>query len=59
MGVYYFRIRIFNSLPPNILELKNDKPKFKAVLRQYLIAHTFHSLDKFLSSSQVTFPLQR
>jgi hypothetical protein len=59
MGVYYSRIKIFNSLPPYILEFKNEKRKFKATLRQYLIAHTFYSLDKSLSSSQVSFPLPR
>ena len=57
-GVYCCSIRIFNTLPPYILELKNEKQKFKAALKPYPIAHTFYSLDEFLTSSQVSFPLQ-
>jgi len=55
---FYSSIKILNSLPTYILKLKQKKPKFKVALREYLIAHTFYSLDEFLSNSQITFPLQ-
>jgi hypothetical protein len=58
-GVLHSSIKIFNNLPPSfILKLKQGKPKLKAALRQYMIAHTSYSLDTFLSTSQITFPLQ-
>jgi hypothetical protein len=40
------------------MELKNEKQKFKTALRQDLITHTFYSLQEFLTSNQVSFPLQ-
>ena len=54
--VFYYNIKIFNSLSPYILKSKHGKPKFKVVLIQCLIAHTFYSLDKFQSTIQITFP---
>ena len=44
-GVFYSNIETCNSLCPYILKLKQKKPKFKVALREYLIAHTFNSLD--------------
>ena len=40
-------IKIFNSLPPSVTLLKNDKAKFKAALLKYLHTHSFYSVDKF------------
>ena len=57
-GVFYCSTKILNSLPPYILKLKQKKPKFKVAFRQYLTAHTLYSLHQFLSTSQITFPLQ-
>jgi hypothetical protein len=54
-GVFYSSVKIFNSLSPCILKLKQEKPKFKVPLRECLIAHTFYSLDEFLSTSQIAF----
>jgi len=56
--LFYSRCKKFNSLPLYILKLKQKKPKFKVAFRQYCIAHTFYSLNVFLSTSQITFPLQ-
>ena len=50
-GVFYSNIKILNSVLPYMLELTQEKPKFKVALRQYLIAHTC------LSVSQNAFPL--
>jgi hypothetical protein len=44
-GVFYSSIKIFNSLPPSVLKLKQEKTKFQTALREYLLAHTFHSLN--------------
>jgi IS1 family transposase len=39
----YSGIRIFNSLPCSITNLKNEKTKFKVTLRKYQNAHSFYS----------------
>ena len=41
------RIKIFNSLPPSVAILKNDKAKFKAALRKYLHTQSFYSVEEF------------
>ena len=40
-STFYADITIFNSLPPNVTMLKNDKAKFKAALRKYVHTHFF------------------
>jgi hypothetical protein len=45
-SIYYAGINIFNSLPPSLTVLKNDKAKFKAALRKYLYTNSFYSVDK-------------
>jgi hypothetical protein len=45
----YSGIRIINSLPRSITNLKNEKAKFKATLKKYLNAHSFYSVDEFLA----------
>ena len=40
---FYDGIKIFNSLPPSVTVLKNDKAKFKTALRKFLHAHSFNS----------------
>ena len=57
-GLFYSSIKKLNSLPLYALKLKQNKPKFKVACTEYLIAHTFYSLNLFLSTSQITFPLQ-
>jgi IS1 family transposase len=41
-------IRIFNSLPHSLTNLKNEKAQFKVALRRCLNAHSFYSVDEFL-----------
>jgi hypothetical protein len=48
-GVTYSSIKIFNSLPSNILKLQNYKLIFKSALRKYLLTHAFYSIEEFLS----------
>ena len=48
-GVSYLGIRIFNSLPRSITNLKNDKTQFKEALKKFLNTHTFYSVDEFFT----------
>jgi len=43
-------IKIFNSLPPSVAILKNDRAKFKAALRKYLHTHPFYAINEFFMS---------
>jgi hypothetical protein len=45
-SAFYSGIRIFNSLPHSLTNLKNEKAQFKVALRRYLNAHSFLSLFK-------------
>jgi hypothetical protein len=51
-GVTYSCIKIFNSLPSNILKIQNNKSNFNVEIQRYLIAHTFYSLEDLFSHSQ-------
>jgi hypothetical protein len=46
-SAYYSGIRIFNSSPRSLTNLKNEKAQFKVALRRYLDAHSFYSVDEF------------
>lgn len=48
-GVRYMAIKIFNSLPEDIKNLNQNPALFKAKLKNYLISHTFYSVDEFLT----------
>jgi len=50
-GAPYSEIRIFNSLPRSIINLKNEKTKFKVALKRFLNAHSFYSVDEFFTRS--------
>jgi len=43
---FYAAIKTFNSLPPSLKILKNDRAKFKTALRKYLNTHSFYSVDE-------------
>jgi hypothetical protein len=47
-SIYYSGINIFNNLPASLKSLMNEKAKFKIVLKQYLNAHSFYSVDQLL-----------
>ena len=46
---YYSGIRIFNSLPRSITNLKNEKTQFKVALNKFLNAHSFYSVDELFT----------
>jgi hypothetical protein len=50
-GVTYSGIRIFNRLPSNIQDLRNDRMCYKNKLHDYLIINSFYSVTKFLEHS--------
>jgi hypothetical protein len=51
-GVYYSGIKLFSSLPINIINLKNDKKQFRIALRSYLQTHSFYSVEELIVQSK-------
>jgi hypothetical protein len=47
-GVYYSGAQLFNILPTSITALKNDKRRFRLVLRKYLQDNSFYSIEEFV-----------
>jgi len=52
-STFFAGIKSFNSLPPSVTILKNDKVNFKAALRKYIHTHSFDSVDKFFMCRNV------
>jgi hypothetical protein len=46
-GAYYTGIKLFNNLPPTIKSLNHDIKVFKPALKDYLLTHSFYSVDDF------------
>jgi hypothetical protein len=51
-GITYSGIKIYNSLPSNILNLKKDGKQFKNELHRYLLNNSFYSVKEFLEFSR-------
>jgi hypothetical protein len=47
-NAFHSGIRIFNSLPRSLTNLKNEEAQFKVALRRYLNVLSFYSVDEFL-----------
>jgi hypothetical protein len=47
-GITYSNIKIYSSLPINILSLKNDRRRFKNELHRYLVGNLFYSVKELL-----------
>jgi hypothetical protein len=47
-STFYDGIKIFNSLPPSVTVLKNEKAKFQAALRKYIHTHSFYPVDEYM-----------
>jgi hypothetical protein len=47
-SAFYSGIRIFNTLPHCLINLKNEKAQFRVALRRYVNAHSLYSADEFL-----------
>ena len=54
-GASYSGIRIFNSLPRSITNLKNGKTHFKVILKEFLDGHPFYSVDEFFTCTDDTY----
>ena len=54
-GISCGGIKIFNTLPSSILNLRNDKLHFKVALQRYLIGHYFYLLAEFLTHRKDSF----
>jgi hypothetical protein len=48
-NAYYAGIKIFNSLPSNLITLVNTKAQFKVALKRYLNTQSFSSVGEFLT----------
>jgi hypothetical protein len=48
-GTYYFRIRVFNRLPPSIKSLSSEAKLFKLTLKRLLLSNLFYSLDEYFN----------
>jgi hypothetical protein len=46
-GVYYSGIKLFNNLPPNVINLSHNIKMFKRALKDYLLSHSFYSVEEF------------
>ena len=52
-GITYSGIKIYNSLPSSILNLKNERKQFKNELyRRYLLNNSFYPVKEFLEFSR-------
>jgi hypothetical protein len=47
--VYYIGIKLFNNLPPTIKSLNHDIKVLKPALKDYILTHSFYSVDDFTS----------
>ena len=53
-GASYSGIRIFNSLPRIITNLKNKKTQFKVALKKFLNSHFFYSVNELFTCTDVS-----
>jgi hypothetical protein len=48
-GAYYSGIIIFNHLPAKLKELSNDQKSLEGVLKRFLHANSFYSLEEYFN----------
>lgn len=53
-GVEYPGVKLYNKLPANIKELRDNPVKFTCEHHKFLISHS-HSVQKFMDSQNGTF----
>jgi len=49
-GVHYSGIKIYNHLPTALIDLSDDKNKFKLALKRYLLHNSFYSLEEYFNT---------
>jgi len=47
-GVYYFGIKLYTKLSLKIKCLSNNSRQFKIAQKEFLLTHTFYSVDEFI-----------
>jgi hypothetical protein len=52
-GISYAAVKICNSLPSSISNLRNDKKQFKSAVWRYLMTHCFNVISEFQNISRV------
>jgi len=52
-GIPYSHIKIYNSLPSNILNLKNDRKQFKNGFYRYVLNNLFYLSKNFWNSAVI------
>jgi hypothetical protein len=51
-GVYYSGTQLFNILLASVTAFKNDKRRFRLVLRKYLQDNSFYSVEEFVEHAK-------
>ena len=49
LGPYYMGIKLFNTLPATIKNESNNFPRFRSLLKKFLLQTSLYSLDEFYS----------
>jgi hypothetical protein len=55
-GVNYAGVKIFNKLPIEIRNTSNNINKFKAMLKHFLITHSFNTVEEYLNVTHLCMP---
>jgi hypothetical protein len=51
-GVIYSSIMVFNKLPQNIRQMSENVKSFKGMLKGFLVARAFYSMDEYILASR-------
>ena len=51
-GIYYFGIKVFNSLPYHIKNLSHKTKQFKSTLKSFLYTNSFYSLGEYFNANK-------
>jgi hypothetical protein len=49
-GVLYSSIMVFNNLPQNLQKMSNNTLIFKCMLKSFLTANAFYSMDEYITA---------
>jgi hypothetical protein len=51
-GGWYSGIKLYNHLSPELKQLSYDIPKFKVVLKKFLIINSFYTVEEYYCWNQ-------
>jgi hypothetical protein len=52
-GTYYSGIKLFNSLPSQIMDLSHNRNQFKRALKNFLYFHSFYTFNGYFSCNRI------